>query len=116
MRTRSAPAEVIALDLSEEDFKARVIDAATWHGWLVHHSRPARTARGWRTPVEGDAGLPDLVLARAGVVILAELKKRRAYPTPEQRRWLEQAGPHARLWRPADWPAILIELSAGRPS
>lgn len=112
----AAPTPTIRLDLREEDFKELVIGAATWYGWRVHHSRPARVKDGWRTPVQGHPGLPDLVLARSSVVLLAELKKQRAYPTPDQRLWLAEAGPHARLWRPSDWPAILIELSAGRPS
>jgi hypothetical protein len=100
--------------LSEDDLKARVIDTAKLNGWRVHHGRPARTHAGWRTAVEGHAGLPDLVLARDGVVILAELKSQRGQPTDDQARWLAAAGVHARLWRPADWPDILAQLSAPR--
>jgi len=102
--------------LLEEDFKETVIDTAIMHGWLVHHSRPAKTKRGWRTPIEGNPGLPDLILARDGVVIFAELKKHRAYPTPDQRNWLASIGAQARVWRPADWPAIVAELSEPRRS
>jgi len=100
--------------LSEDDLKRRILDAAKVHGWQCHHGRPARTARGWRTPVEGDAGFPDLVLARDGVLIVAELKRNDAYPTPQQRAWLAQLGPFGRLWRPRDWAAILAELSTPR--
>lgn len=103
------------LPLSEDDFKRRVIDTAKANGWRVHHSRPARTAHGWRTPVEGHSGLPDLVLARAGVVLLAELKSDTGRSTPEQRAWLAAAGPAGRLWRPRDWPTVLAELSAPCP-
>lgn len=98
--------------MSEDDLKARVIATAQLHRWRVHHSRPALDRRGrWRTPLEGDPGLPDLVLARAGVVLLAELKSDTGTVTDDQAKWLEQAGPQGRLWRPRDWPAILAELS-----
>jgi hypothetical protein len=110
----SAPVAPLPDSLLEEDFKKTVIDAAITHGWLVHHSRPAKTARGWRTPIEGHPGLPDLVLARDGVVIFAELKKHRAYPKPDQRKWLAAIGVQARVWRPVDWPAIVAELSQPR--
>jgi hypothetical protein len=65
---------------------------------------------GWRTPVQGDPGTPDFVLARGGVVLLAELKTDRGRPTPDQVAWLGAAGGHGRLWRPADWDAILATL------
>lgn len=98
--------------MSEDDFKARVIATAQVHRWLVSHFRPALNRRGhWSTPLEGDPGLPDLVLARGGVVLLAELKSDTGRPTKAQRDWLNAAGPHARLWAPRDWDAVLAELS-----
>ena len=100
--------------MSEDEFKSRVIDTAKHHGWRVHHTRPARTTQGWRTPVEGHAGLPDLVLARDGLVILAELKSDTGDVSDDQGLWLEAAGPSGRLWRPADWLEILAELSTPR--
>lgn len=101
--------------ISEDAFKAWVISTAKWHKWKVHHSRPARNRRGqWSTPIEGHKGLPDLVLARDGVVLLAELKTNTASATAEQREWLAAAGPHARLWRPRDQDAVLAELSTPR--
>lgn len=101
--------------MSEDQFKGRVIDAAKLHGWMVHHSRPVRVRPGKViTPIQGHAGLPDLVLARDGVVLLAELKTDKGYATPEQKRWLAHAGPSARLWRPKDWDTVLAELSTPR--
>lgn len=100
--------------MSEDDWKARVIDTAKLYGWRVHHSRPARTATGWRTPIEGDAGLPDLVLARDGVVLLVELKSDTGQPTPDQRAWLAAAETCGDLWRPRDWPRVFDILSAQR--
>jgi hypothetical protein len=109
-----APDWPLPRGLSEGDFKASVLGAAEWYGWVVHHGRPARTKNGWRTPIEGLPGFPDLVLARRGRVILAELKthRRGSEPTEDQRRWLAELGEHGRLWRPDDWPEILRELSS----
>jgi hypothetical protein len=101
-------------DLSEEDLQARILQAAELYGWRVIHHRPAKTGKGWRTPMSGHPGFPDLVLARDGVVIVAELKSRRGQPSDDQRLWLEALGAHARLWRPADWPAIQNELRRSR--
>lgn len=99
--------------LSESDFQRRVMDTATAHRWHVCHVRAARHhGQRWGVPYEGDSGLPDLILARAGLVLLAELKSATGKPTPEQSAWLAAAGVNGRLWRPSDWPAVLAELSA----
>lgn len=99
------------IPLSEADWQERVIDTAHLHNWLVHHTRPARTLNGWRTPVQGDKGFPDLVLARAGVILVPELKTDKGAPTRDQRAWLAALGPYGRLWRPRDWDLVLTELS-----
>jgi len=100
-----------AAALSEADLQQRVINLARLRGYRVAHIRPARTINDdWRTPYTGHAGLPDLILARNGRVLLAELKSATAQPTPNQVAWLAAAGQHGRLWRPADWPTITEEL------
>jgi hypothetical protein len=99
----------------EKDFQRAVIDLARLTGWRVHHTRPALTRRGrWLTPIQGDAGFPDLVLVRAGRVIFAELKRVGGKPTAEQQAWLEAlqacAGVEVYLWTPDDWEAIIDAL------
>lgn len=96
--------------LTEDDLLTRVLDLARLRGWKVVHYRPAKTAKGWRTPLQGDKGCPDVILARRGVVILAELKSETGKATPEQRQWLTQLGDHGHLWRPQDWPRIAALL------
>jgi hypothetical protein len=96
--------------LSEAAFMTRVIDYARLRGWRVAHFRPARTAAGWRTPLTGDAGFPDLVIARRGDVRLIELKSSTGRPTAAQLAWLHAAGSHGALWRPDDWPLIVQTL------
>lgn len=104
-----------AQPMSEADWQRRVIAAARLHHWRVAHFRPARRlSGGYSTPITGDAGFPDLVLARGGKVILAELKTARGRPTREQREWLDELGFHGRLWKPGDWDAVLEELAQPR--
>jgi hypothetical protein len=109
-RSEGVPAS-LPPDLAEAPFTTTVIETAQWYGWRVHHSRPARTKDGYRTAVQGHVGLPDLVLARGAVVLLAELKTAKGKPTADQRAWLAAAGVHGRLWRPRDWAAIVAELA-----
>lgn len=100
--------------ITEAELQQRILQAAQLYGWRVAHFRPAQTAKGWRTPMSGDPGFPDLVLARDGVVLFAELKSHRGRTTPDQDLWLDQLGDHAVLWRPGDWPAIQNELRRQR--
>jgi hypothetical protein len=100
---------------TEAGFTAAVIDFAHVLGWTVAHFRPARTAHGWRTPVQADGGgFPDLVLVRERVVF-AEVKAEQGRLAPAQRAWrehLEAAGAEWHEWRPSDWPAIVAALGA----
>jgi hypothetical protein len=94
-------------ELSESDLQRRVMDLAKLRGWMVCHFRAAKTQRGrWVTPIAGHAGAPDLLLARGGVVLLAELKSRTGQLRPGQGEWLAALGEHGRLWRPASWSEI----------
>ena len=95
---------------TEREFQKQVIELAQLKGWKVAHFRPARVIRNgketWRTPVEGDgAGFPDLVLARNGVVIFAELKTDAGTVSAEQQDWLRET--RGFVWRPANWHEIL---------
>jgi len=102
--------------MNETQFLQRVIDTAKLYGWLVCHFRPARTERGWRTAVQGDSGFVDLVLARGGQVIHAELKVGTKKPRPDQVSWGHAIGATYRLWYPDDWDDILVELRTRHPS
>lgn len=91
--------------ISEDDLQDLIAHYAQWCGWLVHHQRPARTNNGWRTTVQYDGkGFPDLVMARHGRVVLAEIKTETGRVSPHQKRWIAASGAH--LWRPSDWPQI----------
>lgn len=96
--------------MTETDFLQRVIDTARLYGWLVTHFRPAKTARGWRTALQGDSGFVDLVLARGGHVLHVELKVGRGRPRPDQISWGHALGDTYRLWYPDDWDEIVATL------
>lgn len=98
------------LRMTERDLQDVVIQTAQLYGWMVTHFRPAKTDRGWRTPLEGDAGFPDLVLARGGEVLIVELKSQRGKVSPMQELWAVALGGHYRLWRPSDIPDLVEEL------
>lgn len=116
---RSAARQALDLAELEDDLKDWVIELAQRLGWRVVHFRPARTtrsARGWATVYDGDRGFPDLVLARDGVIIVAELKAQRGTFGPGQREWLAALGDRAVVWRPGDRDEILAVLRAPRPT
>lgn len=94
---------------TEAEFLRMVLQLAKLRGWYTYHARPARTARGWRTAVQGDGvGWMDLLCVRERVIV-AELKVGRGKLTPEQSAWLSafrEAGVGAFVWTPNDWPEI----------
>lgn len=98
------------LTVSEATLQDAIFKYALPRGWWVTHFRPAQTARGWRTPIEGMPGFPDLAMARNGEVIVAEVKSQQGRATPGQKLWLHELGEHGRLWKPSDWPEIQEEL------
>lgn len=97
---------------TEEDFVNWIVEYAGLHGWLVHHDRPARTKDGhWRTPIQGDAGFPDLVLARLDrPTHFWEAKAEHGRVMPDQKAWLIGIGaPRHEVMRPSCsgiwWPS-----------
>ena len=110
----TARARGVELPMSEAAFQRRVIETAKLYGWRTHHARPARTQRGWRTPIEGHAGFPDLVFVRRGRLILAEVKSELGRLRLDQETWIQAlravAGIEVYVWRPSDWPAVLEAL------
>lgn len=105
--TRLTPQQVRDRALLEADWQHQLTDAAEALGWSWVHFRPARTARGWVTPVEGPlgAGWPDLVLIGHGRVVLVEVKRELAKTSPGQ-DWvqdlLRENGCEVYTWRPSD--------------
>lgn len=88
--------------INEAAFMAQVLAYARRSGWFVHHSRPAVDRRGrWATPIAGDAGLPDLVMARGGRVVFLELKGDGGRLDPPQVAWAQALLNEPPTFRPA---------------
>lgn len=106
------------LRATEAECQRTVIDAAKLCGWLVHAERPAQSARGWRTPVQGHAGFPDLVLVHPtrGLAFI-ELKRRPNKVEDAQQAWLDVLGRHAdaRVWWVPEQLHELCQFLATQP-
>ena len=81
--------------LSEAQFQRQVIELATLCGFHCYHTHDSRRSA---------AGFPDLVLARNGAVIFAELKSKRGRVSDAQAEWIAATG--GEVWRPGDWAHI----------
>lgn len=103
---------------TEQEFTDAVIELCALRGLLVHHCRPARTAKGWVTPIQGNKGFTDLVIVGSRGVLFRELKSESGRVSPEQDVWigrLARAGSNVAVWRPADWPHLIhAEIKAIR--
>lgn len=64
-----------------------VLRLAHLFGYLAHHTRPAWSKKGYRTPIMGDKGLPDWILCRPGRVIFIETKSSKGRLSAEQEAW-----------------------------
>lgn len=97
-------------------FENQVIELAGLCGWLRAHFRPAKTTKGWRTPVSGDGkGFPDLILLRPPRLIVAELKTGRDTPNKDQANWLNHFygssfDTEVYVWYPEHWEFIKFTL------
>ena len=96
-----------------------VVELAHWHGWVVAHFRPARTAHGWRTAVGYDGkGWPDcqFVHPTRHLVLYREIKTDSGRLDTDQQRWgdwLTQAGADWAVWRPRDRDSVVATLTDG---
>jgi hypothetical protein len=105
---------------TEAQCQATIVEAARTFGWRVLAIRTAVDRGGrWKSPIQGDAGFPDLTLAhpRAGLWFV-ELKRAPNRLEPEQQAWrdaLRAAGAPWRLvWVPERMSAFITELAQAR--
>lgn len=99
---------------SEAVFLRQVIDVAQILGWKAHHVRPAWSRKGFVTPIQGDAGFPDLVLVRPPRVLFVELKIDNGRLTEAQEWWMNDLqkcpGVETYVWRPKMWDFLVTVL------
>jgi len=96
--------EAVGIKEREDDFGSWLMDCAHLNGWLASHTRPAMVVKNgeitYRTPIQGDKGAQDWILARGGVVLPIELKSENGKLTPEEKAWQKAA--NGFVFRPSD--------------
>ncbi len=93
---------------TEDDLLLGICHALDLGGWRWRHER-----RSDRALVMGSPGWPDLIAVRDGRLLVLELKAERGVVTTDQQLWIDElrgAGIDARVIRPADYDALLVEL------
>lgn len=102
--------------MNEAQLQDAAMDLGHLSGWWMHHARPARTSSGWRTPISGHAGFPDLVFAHPlHGLELVEFKSAKGRLSEPQVHWATVLRQAARrrtryhLWRPEHWDDGTIE-------
>lgn len=99
-----------AVALTEKEFATQVEDLFAIFGWRWTHFRPAWSAKGYRTPIQGYKGFPDYVAVRNGMCLFIELKGERGKLSPDQAIWMAEfksvashsLGVMAFVWKPSD--------------
>jgi hypothetical protein len=90
--------------MTEEELLTVIVEAAEMFHWRVHHDRRSDLAR-----QQGNAGFPDVVLARRGVVRFLELKSDRGQLSTEQFAW-SLSLPALEVVRPTDLDSVIESL------
>ena len=104
---------MIVRPVLEAEFQESVIQLAELCGWMVYHVSNVRGKLRSKT----GKGFPDLVMAKPGKLIFAELKSEAGKLTVSQKVWIGVLSTipvvSVRVWRPADWSEIEKVLTAG---
>lgn len=109
--------------MTEAQLVHTLLDALARRGWMVCHFRPARTAHGWRTAIEGHAGAPDIIAVHpVRGILLIEAKASDGRLRPEQVQWKEAAEAASERYpeairylvaRPRDWTTGALDAIIG---
>jgi VRR-NUC domain len=102
---------------SESHFQAAVVELAERLGWRVSHFNDSRREvvdrRSGERKLVGDKsakGFPDLVMARAPRLVIAELKAEKGKLSSSQEEWLEDLraipGVEVYVWYPYAWDVV----------
>jgi hypothetical protein len=112
----------LAATVSEDELLAHLVAELRRTGHLLTHFRPARTAKGWRTPMTGDPGFPDVVALSppdaAGRCLhkVAEVKRLTGRYRPGQEQWLawyRASGALVVTLRPGQFEELAAFVQAG---
>lgn len=93
-------------DDPEAQLQRSVLDLCQYRHVLVHHCRAAVLPSGRiATPIQGNAGFVDLVIAGPRGVLWRELKSEVGRLSKDQSAWvavLNRSGADVAIWRPSD--------------
>ena len=93
--------------MNEADFATEVYDLLRRFDWRWTHFRPGLTQKGWRTPLTGDPGFPDIIAVRASPPVVIPPKVQQAgHETESLSHYVTLPAPQARL--------LVIELKSTR--
>jgi len=106
-----APARAKGERATEKQCQATIVDAARLLGYRTLSIRVGYSRGKYSTPIQGDAGYPDLTLAhpRAGVLFV-ELKRSPNALEPEQILWRQALTEAGAIWRLVWVPEQLHEF------
>lgn len=96
--------------MSEDELLKGVTDALAAYGWRYSHAR-----RSDKALMMGHAGVPDIIAARNGRVLLIELKSEKGALSADQLAWMAEM-PHASyqltamVLRPTGYDAFLEQI------
>lgn len=98
-----APPLLVGDRASERDCQDEIVRFAQTIGYRVLAIRPAQGGRrggGWASPIQGNAGYPDLTLVhRKAGALWVELKRAPNLPEPEQEAWRDAINEAGFIWR-----------------
>ena len=96
--------------MTEEELVDTLLGYGKQGGWLCTHFRPAKTNKGYRTPIQGDKGYFDITMMHEELrrTLFIECKSKSGSLQPDQKRWraaaLVMPGSEYYLWKPKDLP------------
>ncbi len=103
--------------MTERELETGVLQVAAVLGYRAHAERPAWSSKGYRTPIRGNKGWPDLVICGHGRFLVRELKVGKNLLSGEQVASLEElraAGADVGVWTDGMWLSGEIEAELRR--
>ena len=87
-------------NISEKEFMKLITDYAREHNWKFHHCNDMSRCSGDLDGRYSGRGFADLVMARNGEIIVAELKSENGSISKAQMEWIREY-PATEIWRPS---------------
>jgi hypothetical protein len=106
-----------------QQWQDKVINLLRANGWLARIIRPAMTGKGWRTPIQGDEGEPDIFAVHPQRLLIwwIECKTGKGSLSAKQEKWVmalskcQAVCPNVRMdvLRPEEWEEFKKRVEEG---